>query len=1036
MFRRIVFPAFLAAARFRTRRGRTLLVAVGVAVGAGLLAAVLAGSLAAQDRSLARAIGRIPAVDRAARADWSGTPGQGSPSFVALDRTARRAFRELARRPPFAVAVFAETELGSVRAPVDLGAIEGLDKWIRLTSGRLPRSCSARRCEVVRVAGRAWVPHVHGLRFVVVGTGRLRSPLPLGGLVSATSRQGNAPFLLAPSIRPLADSAVLAYDERTYSWVLPVDRAGLHPWSTGGFVDSIVRANSVLAVQDPSFQLTAPQDSIVAADDTARIAGRRLLLLGGEAAALLLAFTVLAAARMRRDADAASRRLTWFGATRAQIAVTAVVEAVAVGVVGALAGWVAGAALGALMARHLGSPAGAVLRHSVLGSSGVLLALAAAGVAALVLLAALRAKPVRLGRLQVSAVDVAAVAAVAAVALALARGVADEQSLASQRGTGLVLLLLPGLIVFAAAVVAARILVPALRLLERAGRRGPVSARLAALSVARNPGHAAVTVAFLVVSLGLALFAATYRSTLVQGQRDEAAFAVPRDEIVSENLSRLVSVTEAAPLAAYRRLGAAAPVVRLSGDVPDSQSASGLTLLGIPASALPSLDGWRGDFSSLSPAGLARRLRPRRSMALRGPRFPPTARLLELPVAARSDDLTLTAVIETRRGGFATVRLGEAQPSRPAILRAALPRAAGGGRLVAIDPELPFTGLHDSGNSVGPVVVAHGTAVLGVPRVDGRKLHLDYGGWIGADGMRPLGPVPGGGIRVRFLLTSDRNASFRPRQPTDGLELPVVASPAAAAAAGPGGRLALDVADQTLPAHVVATATHFPSIDGEFVVADRATLATALNTAGPGTGETNEIWLDARHGNVGRLESKLRRAPFSALAVSSRRAVQAGLAAEPLARVSLLVLEAGALAALVLALGGLLLAVLTDLRDERGELIDLEAQGASPALLRRQVRLRALLVAAAGVLGGAATGALLAGLVVRLVTLTANAVSPESASLPEAQSLPSLPLRLDLDWPLLLVALAVLAALAWALVSLPTLRAFRSPAVARPGGDS
>ena len=151
---------------------------------------------------------------------------------------------------------------------------------------------------------------------------------------------------------------------------------------------------------------------------------------------------------------------------------------------------------------------------------------------------------------------------------------------------------------------------------------------------------------------------------------------------------------------------------------------------------------------------------------------------------------------------------------------------------------------------------------------------------------------------------------------------------------------------------------------------------------------------------------------------------------------SLLVLEAGALAALVLALGGLLLAVLTDLRDERGELIDLEAQGASPALLRRQVRLRALLVAAAGVLGGAATGALLAGLVVRLVTLTANAVSPESASLPEAQSLPSLPLRLDLDWPLLLVALAVLAALAWALVSLPTLRAFRSPAVARPGGDS
>src|SRR5439155_1339116 len=97
-----------------------------------------------------------------------------------------------------------------------------------------------------------------------------------------------------------------------------------------------------------------------------------------------------------------------------------------------------------------------------------------------------------------------------------------------------------------AAVVAARAGSPAgaviahgLRALGRAGRRGPVALRLAALSLARNPGHAAVAATFLVASLGLALFASTYRSTLLQGQRDEAAYAAPAPYVATEDLAQL-----------------------------------------------------------------------------------------------------------------------------------------------------------------------------------------------------------------------------------------------------------------------------------------------------------------------------------------------------------------------------------------------------------------------------------------------------------------------------------------------------------------
>jgi ABC-type antimicrobial peptide transport system permease subunit len=97
---------------------------------------------------------------------------------------------------------------------------------------------------------------------------------------------------------------------------------------------------------------------------------------------------------------------------------------------------------------------------------------------------------------------------------------------------------------------------------------------------------------------------------------------------------------------------------------------------------------------------------------------------------------------------------------------------------------------------------------------------------------------------------------------------------------------------------------------------------------------------------------------------------------------------------------GVLLGVVSDVRDERGELEDLEAQGARPALLRRVVRLRSFVVVAVGVGGGLLTAALLGLLVVDLVSVTADARATE------------LPLRTSVTWPVLGAALlaGVLAA--------------------------
>src|SRR5262249_46575765 len=187
--------------------------------------------------------------------------------------------------------------------------------------------------------------------------------------------------------------------------------------------------------------------------------------------------------------------------------------------------------------------------------------------------------------------------------------------------------------------------------------------------------------------------------------------------------------------------------------------------------------------------------------------------------------------------------------------------------------------------------------------------------------------------QLKFLATSDLQPAFRIRQPTDGSPVPVIASPAIAAAAGPDRLLPVQIEGTPLLARVVGTATRFPSVDGDFLVADRQTLSTAMNADHPGTAVTSEIWLGARP-PAGP--------PFDVLRIQTQRGARDHLASDPLSRGSLLALVVASLAGVALALAGLLLVVVADLRDERGELFDLEAQGATPETLRRHLRLRAL----------------------------------------------------------------------------------------------
>lgn len=1025
--RRLGFAFWLTRARLARRGGRFLLVGLGVAAAAAMLAAVIAGALAAQDRDVAKKVAGIDPASRSIHVTWFSVGGQAAP-YSRLDEQVRRRLRAVTDRPAFATSLYRESQLGG--GPfLSLGAVDDLGRWVRVRSGRLPRPCTLRRCEVLVVRGGGRIPDMPGLRLVPVGTGDVISPTLFGDAVpslglhqSAFVRQSARyhrpappPLVLANGVAELDRWPRLRDAYRTYSWVVPLDRRLVRSWTAGPLATRIEHLRSALQAEVFAFDVEAPIDELHAAADSGRVVARRLFLLGGEAVALLLAFAVLAGARLRPDFEASRQRLVSSGVRRWQIWLQTVSEAAAPAIAGAVVGWAVGTAAAAVVSSRAGEPIGALLRHSVLSGRGIGAGLLLAAVATVVLVATLAVRPLSLVGFSITPLDVAAIGAVVAVAVALARGAADANALLSGNGTGVVLLLLPVLVAFAAAVVVARVLPPALRGLERAVPRTALSLRLASLALARRPGYASVAVGFVVVSVGLALFAETYRWTLVQGQRDQAAFAVPADYVASEDISKLIPVRAAVNPDLARRLGGQF-VTRQGGNIQNAAAVGNVAVLGLTPSTLRRIEGWRSDFASRSPAQLARTIAWHGPTGLRGAQLPVSATRLALPVRVVGTEIGVVAIVQRRDGGFTPLSLGMTRGARLQRLASALPKAVRGGRLVAFRFVPPPRLIEHGGDQGGPAV---GTVFFGRPLAGSRPL-TDYANWRGTAGVQRL--TRADGLRFGLTLTPQIDTYLRPRQPTDGQALPAVVSPALGAIAGRNGVFGVEVAGQGLLFRAAAVARRFPSATSQdttdFVVADRDALVTALNAAQPGAGFPTELWLDSHRT---KLAGRLRRPPFGVLSVASRSRLERRLRRDPVARAAVAMLEVAAVTALVLALVGLGLGVVAERRDEAADLFDLEAQGLAPASLRRQLRLRALVVAAGGVVGGVLTALVLSLLVVGFVELTANAGTPNP------------PLVLAVDWPVVLLASLVAALAAAALVGVVTVRAFRRPTPERYG---
>jgi hypothetical protein len=1002
MTRRVVAPLAVAARRIAARPGSVLLTGLGIALASAALTTLLVGQVIVEDRAVSDAIGRIPADERMVSVSWVGL---GTRDWTRLDREARSELRALGVGDPLRAVGFRSTRFGT--DIVRLAAVDDDAKaLLELRSGRLPSTCGPGRCELVALDAPQSPLAAPGL--AVTGSVTAARGAPLAALVGSTTTAERV--FVGVGVEELARRPEVSGLFRTLTWAVPLDLDALDSPKAAELPTRMAELDTRLRQVDPALAARAPIQDLEAARDRATNASRRQLLVGAQCVVVFLAFAVLAASRIRRNAGETRFRLRRLCALRWQIALETAGYAVLVALPAVLVGGAAGLVAGAVVADEAGRPAGDALRRALSSAgSGWALALLALG-AVVVLIATTRAATLESRGRGITPLDVAIAAVLAAIAAAFLFGETDAESLAREGGIGVSLVLLPVLVALAGALLVARAFPALLRLGERPAAAAGVSLRLALLSLVRSPGVAAVAVACLTVTVGMAVFALTYRATLAANQRDAAAHAVPLEYVVERDPTRGLRTGRTADLAPSYGAGALG-VIRRDGDAPTLNRSTELTVLGLPPDAFERMR-WRRDYADESPEALGRSIAYDGS-SLRGVELPAEGRELVLPRTVRGDPIRISAEVRRPDGGFSVLDL----KGNGAVARAPLSPAVRGGTLVgltlAFPPIAEFTTAHRAtGSRAAPDVFLRGTLTLGRPRVGTpagpRALAVDYGDWVSSEG-RGTGGSPGR-ARIRYFLSQERTFRIRPRQSTDDEPIPVIASTSIVAGAGSARVLPIRVGRAAVDARIVGTADRFPTLSGDFIVADKEALATAANAAAPGTAVADEAWLSA----APRAE-----APFP-VRVTSRAELERSLRADPVSRAAAIALLAAALLAGFLALAGLVLALAVDARDDAGDLFDLESLGFDPTRLARHLWLRSAVILAAGLIGGLVTGGLASLLVTDLVAVTANVTPAEPPLVPV------------LPWPLLVAGAIVFGALALGIVVVLAHRSFRAAAPARP----
>ena len=943
----------LTWARLRHRPARWLLLSLGVAL--ALLLPVLSaatGQLVAA-RTLSNAIDRLPVGERTVIASYGGTADTAAQQRDS--ELVRTGITTLTSRPIGHQMLFGELADG-VGETYRLGATDDLARQVRLTGGRLPRSCTPQRCEVV-LTGTTTSPVLDpSLGLVVVGTGVRTDPLLLPGTFDPGPA---ARLLLGADPDALQRLSSLGQFPRGSGWVAQLDPERIISLGVPAYSDLSRRVSDDLSLSVRALVLSVPDDALLREDARAATSQSRFALLGGAAAVLVLGFALVAAVGLRREHREVAGVLRRRGASATSVLLFAALGTGVAVLLGALLGIAAGwlTAFLAAGAQPLHPPAAGLATTSVVDALPSLLLLV---VGAIALTTAVLVWPDGREGSAWHVVELLAAVTVAAALLVAARGAVGAASV----GGDPLAIALPVLALSAAALVAARLWVPLASAVSRHLPVSSVAARLAASSGVRRPLRTVVTVGFVTAAVGAVVFAGAYRATLQSGSADTAAFDVPTDVRLTAGAQGddPVALQTQAPLP-----GPAYAVLRtVAGVRTSATSGDAVQVLGLDPAVLPLVSRWDRTVGASSPSSVADALRG--AAAAPGLALASGATDLVLPVLswARAGDgvVDVTAWItgtDGRERGVALVASGGA-------LRGALPDLGDEVRLTAVtmreDPADATRRQHRLGEGGTTSSFLSGRLVLGPPAGSS-------GSWTAWSSRTSDVAATTSTLSLTYELAGPL-VVVRPGL-TDRAPVRILAD-AETAARGSSLRLDLGGGD-AVSAQVVGVLPRFPTAGPRFLVADRVALGAALDDHVPGTGAPHELWAGGGSGTE-ILLAAVAAAPWDRAAAVTQEQRREALEADAVGQGAGWLLLVAAAVALLVAVVSLVLLVVGERRDDAGQLLAHEADGVATSTLRRSLWWRAVAAAVPALVAGTIAGLVLTRSVSTLVALSASGTAP------------------------------------------------------------
>jgi hypothetical protein len=760
----------------------------------------------------------------------------------------------------------------------------------------------------------------------------------------------------------------------------------------------------------PEATITTGLPGLLAGLGTALVVARSqlaigvLILLVIAGATLALSAGMLSAQRQAETALLRSR-----GASRGQLMRTGLAEAALLVLPATVAGPLLGGLALPLLARR-GPLAGSRLRLPVAFPAVAWVAAAAVAAGCLLILALpwLRAggSPVRerVRRARRGALTAAtrAGADLALLALAVLAGwqlahhaATVSAGLDGSIGVDPVLVVAPVLALTAGAVVMLRLLPLVVRLGDRAAARGRrLTAAAAAWQVSRRPVRQAGPVLLAVLAVAISVLAVSQWSSWQRSAQDRASFATGADARVNLLPAAPLPVGRVADLTAGPAVRDSTPTVRAPIGLSSSATA---TLLALDARQAMSVAAIRPDLVGGSPKAMLAKLAPGPAAGSPVPARP--ARLL-VTAALRAHVVGTPELFVQLTDAFGIcyqVRAGALPangrrhrltvPVAPAG-KAAYPLRISGFSLQYLMPARP------PGSAVLLVTSVRGAATMtgafGRPFAAGRAGQALSGSTTTDVGEVDSSPrvisaaVNGAFLRVEFapgagVFPANFGAGPTPMPASVSVTpavprlLPAAATSAFVAASGHGlgSRVPVSVGGTTVTVRIVTVISGFPTISGPSggLIVDQARLQQVLADMGAQPQPVTEWWL--------RTSGRLSRRTLPPGAMLTERAAMArGLTADPLGAAPQLAMLAIALAALILAAAGFLVAAATA-RERARDLALLASLGATRRQLTRLLCLEQALLSVPAAAAGLVLGVLLAQLVVPAVTLSSAGARPD-----------------------------------------------------------